>query len=131
MGQSHERAIANRCFLCEEEDETVEHLLVHAKRLRIFWELFLATVGASWVFFPFSGRETLLSWQDARVGKKHKKVWLVASPCLFSTMRPSFVNKAKTYFFVIYGHGQICTMLIKLFFFGLDFMTVDEVDGCI
>ena len=49
------RALANgnRCYLCEEEEETVEHLLVHCQSARLLWELNLAIVGTSWVF-PFT-----------------------------------------------------------------------------
>ena len=28
----HGRALANRCFLCEEDEETMEHLLVYCKK---------------------------------------------------------------------------------------------------
>ena len=29
------KAFTNRCFLCEEEEETVEHLLVHCQQARM------------------------------------------------------------------------------------------------
>ena len=29
------RALANRCFWCEENDETIEHLLIHCKKARM------------------------------------------------------------------------------------------------
>ena len=35
-----------------------------------------------WVL-SFSVRETLLDWHDSFVGKKHRKVWMTASLCLF------------------------------------------------
>ena len=44
------RALANRCFLCEEEEVTVEHLLVHCSKARLLWELLFAIVGVNWVF---------------------------------------------------------------------------------
>ena len=46
------------------------------------WELILAIVGFGWVF-TFSVSQVLLSWQEARVGKKRKKVWRAALLCLF------------------------------------------------
>ena len=61
------------CFLCVEEEETADHLLVHCLKTRLPWDLFLAIVGVNWVF-PLSVRETLLSWGGGSfVGKKRKK----------------------------------------------------------
>ena len=36
-----ERALANRCCLCEEDKETVDHLLIHCKIARMLWDFFL------------------------------------------------------------------------------------------
>ena len=69
---------ANRCFMCEEEEETIDHLLIHCKFAKILWDLFLSIVGISWVF-PHSVLNNLLAWQGATVGKKRKKN-LVGSP---------------------------------------------------
>ena len=75
------RSLANRCYLCEEEEETLNHLLVHCSKAKMLWELILAIVGFGWVF-PFSVRQVLLAWQGTKVGKKHKKVWRAAPLCL-------------------------------------------------
>ena len=55
------RALTNRCFLCEEDEEDINHLLVHCKKARILWDHFLSIVGTSWVF-PDLVIQTLLSW---------------------------------------------------------------------
>ena len=73
---------ANRCNMCEEEEETIDHLLIHCKIAKMLWDLFLSIVGISW-FFPQSVLHILLAWQGAVVGKKHKKIWLAAPLCLF------------------------------------------------
>ena len=65
-------AFANRCFMCKEEEETIDHLLIHCKSAKMLWDLFLSIVGISWVF-PQSVFHTLLAWQGAVVGKKRKK----------------------------------------------------------
>ena len=38
------RALANRCFLCGKEEETVDHLLIHCPQTKVIWELLLAIV---------------------------------------------------------------------------------------
>ena len=73
---------ANRCFMCEEEEETIDHLLIHCKFTKMLWDLILSIVGISWVF-PQSVLHTLLAWQGAAVGKKRKKIWFAAPLCLF------------------------------------------------
>ena len=51
----------------------------------MLWNLFLSIVGTSWVF-PRLVLHTLLAWQGAAVGKKHKKIWTASSLCLFWTL---------------------------------------------
>ena len=45
-----ERPLASRCYLCENEEKTINHLLVHCQQARLLWEIILATVGMSYVF---------------------------------------------------------------------------------
>ena len=51
---------ANRCFMCKEEEETIDHLLIHCKCAKMLCDLFLSIVGISWVF-PQSVLHTLLA----------------------------------------------------------------------
>ena len=74
--------VANRCFMCEEDEENIDHLLIHCKFAKMLWDLILSIVGISWVF-PHSVLHTLLAWQGAAVGKKSKKLWFAAPLCLF------------------------------------------------
>ena len=76
------RPLANRCYLSEEERETLNHLLIHCPKAKMLWELILAIVRFGWVF-PFSVQQVLLAWQGTKVGKKRKKVWKAAPLCLF------------------------------------------------
>ena len=68
----HGRAFANKCFMCEEDEETIDHLLIRCKRAKTLWNLLLSVVGTSWVF-PRSVLHTLLACQGVAVGKKRKK----------------------------------------------------------
>ena len=76
------RALANRCFFCEEDKEDINHLLLHCKKYRMLWDLLLSIVDTSWVV-PDSVIQMLLSWQGTPVGKKHKNIWNAAPVCLF------------------------------------------------
>ena len=53
--------LVNRCVMCEEDEETIDHLLIHCKCAKMLWDLFLSDVGISWVF-PHSVLHTLLAW---------------------------------------------------------------------
>ena len=55
-----EMAFANRCFLYEEDEETINHLLIHCRSAKMLWDLLLSIGGVSWVF-PSSVIHTLLA----------------------------------------------------------------------
>ena len=67
------RKLANRCFLCEEDEKSIDHLLVHCPSAWMLWFLFLALVGFSWVF-PSSVSQNpfvlarSLGWKEAKEG---------------------------------------------------------------
>ena len=77
--------LANRCFLCHEKEEIIDHLLLHCTKTRVLWELFFTLIRVSWVLSS-SIRETLLSWHGSFVGKKHKKGWRTAPLYIFWTV---------------------------------------------
>ena len=51
--------LANRCFLCCVEEETINHILIHCSKARVLWELVFALFGVNWVL-PLLARDTLL-----------------------------------------------------------------------
>ena len=51
---------SNRCFMREEEEETIDHLLIHCKSAKMLWDPFLSIVGIRWVFLQ-SVLHTLLA----------------------------------------------------------------------
>ncbi|KAL6342504.1 hypothetical protein AAG906_012100 [Vitis piasezkii] len=75
-------SLANRCFLCLAEVETVDHLLLHCVMTRTLWNLLFSLFGVEWVL---SGtvKDTLLGWHGAFVGKIRKKAWQMAPLCIF------------------------------------------------
>ena len=74
--------IANGCFLCCDEEETINHILIHWSKVRVLRELDFALFGVMWVL-PLSDRDTFLGWHGSFVGKKHRKAWMKTSLCLF------------------------------------------------
>ncbi|RVW12828.1 hypothetical protein CK203_113437 [Vitis vinifera] len=78
-------ALANRCFMCLEKEETIDRLLLHCTKTRVLWDLLFNLFGVSWAP-PSSVRETLLSWHGSFVGKKHKKVWRATPLYIFWTV---------------------------------------------
>ena len=69
-------SLANRCYLCQLHEESMDHLLIHCEKNRVLWELLFALFTMSWVL-PWLVRETLLDWYGSFVGKKRKKIWSV------------------------------------------------------
>ena len=61
-------SLANRCFLCLFEVETVDHLLLHCVKTRALWNLLFSLFGVAWIL-SCSVKETLLGWHGAFVGK--------------------------------------------------------------
>ena len=75
----------NKCFLCHEEEESIDHVLIHCDKTRVAWHILFSLFGVSWVL-PSSMRELLLSWHGSFVGRKRKKVWQVVPLCLLWTI---------------------------------------------
>ena len=80
--QMRELSLANRCYLCLLEEETIDHILLHCVLARSLWNLLVSLFGVSWVL-PYSVKEALLGWFGPCVGKERKKVWFLAPLCLF------------------------------------------------
>ncbi|RVX23342.1 putative ribonuclease H protein [Vitis vinifera] len=65
-------SLANRCFLCLAEAETVDHLLLHCVMTRTLWNLLFSLFGVEWVL---SGtvKDTLLGGMERLWGKSVKR----------------------------------------------------------
>lgn len=71
-------SLTNRCFLCLDFMEFVNHLLLYCTQTWVLWSLLLSLFGISWIM-PASMKETLLSWNKQFVGKRRK----IAPLCIF------------------------------------------------
>ena len=79
------RFLANRCFFCCEEEDSIDHILIQCSRAKVLWELVFALFVVTWVL-PFSVRDTLSGWCGFNLGKKRRKVWKAAPLCIFWTV---------------------------------------------
>ncbi|RVX15155.1 Exocyst complex component SEC3A [Vitis vinifera] len=89
-------SLANRCFMCLEKEETINHLLLHCSKIRALWELLFTLFGVSWVL-PSLVRETLLSWHGSFVGNKRKKM-IAAELAIVVKEKRAELEKLKTTF---------------------------------
>jgi hypothetical protein len=72
--------VVNRCWLCETEGESVDHLLLHCAAARDLWNAFFARFGLCWVM-PRSIKELLASWGTA--GRTRSVVvWKMIPHCI-------------------------------------------------
>ncbi|RVW82108.1 Transposon TX1 uncharacterized 149 kDa protein [Vitis vinifera] len=77
--------IPNRCFLCENEEESIDHLLLFCEKARMLWYLTFSLFGVQWVMHS-SVKRNLLGWYGSFVGKKREKAWKTAPLCLMWTI---------------------------------------------
>ena len=77
--------LPNRCFLCECEEESVNHILIYCTVVRALWDIVFGLVDVKWVF-PGTVKEVLASWKGSFVGKKRKKIWDAIPLCIFWTV---------------------------------------------
>ncbi|KAL6343049.1 hypothetical protein AAG906_017861 [Vitis piasezkii] len=66
-------SIPNRCFLCKQEEETTDHLLLFCEKARMLWLLIFSLFGVQWVMHS-SVKRNLLGWHGSFVGKKRRKL---------------------------------------------------------
>ncbi|RVW32413.1 hypothetical protein CK203_109283 [Vitis vinifera] len=78
-------SLANRCFLCHVEEESIDHILVHYVKTKIPRQLLFTLFGVSWVLST-SVTKTLFGWYGSFSSKKSKKARKVTPLCLFWTI---------------------------------------------
>ena len=61
-------------YLSKNNEESLDHILVHCVKTRVLWKLFFALFGVFGVLSSLV-RKTLLEWNGSFMGKKRKKAW--------------------------------------------------------
>ena len=64
--------LANRCYLCQRHEESIDHILLHCAMARTLWALLCSLFGVQWVL-PATVKGTLLGWDGSFVGKKGRE----------------------------------------------------------
>ncbi|RVW99827.1 putative ribonuclease H protein [Vitis vinifera] len=77
--------IPNRCFLCKNEESSIDHLLLFCEKARMLWYLTFSLFGVQWVMHS-SVKRNLLGWYGSFVGKKREKAWKTVPLCLMWTI---------------------------------------------
>jgi hypothetical protein len=73
--------VVNRCWLCESDGESVDHLLIHCGVANALWNAILSCLGLSWVM-PSSIKELMACWCSGGGGTKIAVVWKMIPICL-------------------------------------------------
>jgi hypothetical protein len=72
--------VVNRCWLCESDEELVDHLLLHCGAVRTLWDAFFARFGLCWVMLR-SVKDLFASWWSS--GRSRSVVvWKMVSLCI-------------------------------------------------
>lgn len=64
--------MSNKYYMCKEEEDKVDHILLHCSKAIILWQLIQALCGIKWVKHSLV-RKALLSWHGSFIGKKEEK----------------------------------------------------------
>ena len=78
--QKRDWLLANKCIICKSKEESIDHILLHWAKVRVFWHLLFSLFDVVWVISS-TIKETLLNWHDSFVHRKHKKF---AKPLLYA-----------------------------------------------
>lgn len=66
--------LCSRCFMCKEDGEDIDHLIVHCIVARTLWNLLNSIFGTSWVM-PRSLKEVFVIWNGFKVRKSTRDIW--------------------------------------------------------
>ena len=73
--------LASRCPLCQKDEETLEHLLIHCPAVWGLWAALISFPSMDWVC-PLSAKDLMMGWTTSPIRKKARKI-LKAAPLVF------------------------------------------------
>jgi len=79
------RQLCSRCFFCEREIETTNHLFIHCRVTEKLWQVFFNLRGISWSM-PRHTSEALTRWNREGNLSDHKERWKIVPVCIWWTI---------------------------------------------
>jgi len=77
--------LCSRCFFCESETETINHLFLHCKVTEKLWKYFINRRGITWTM-PRNTAEVLACWNRDGNQSGHKERWKIVPACIWWTI---------------------------------------------
>ncbi|WMV09773.1 hypothetical protein MTR67_003158 [Solanum verrucosum] len=74
-----------RCFFCELQAETINHLFLHCKVVRQLWHLFTSFRGTSWTM-PQRANQAIESWNTEGSGSTDQSRWRIVPAVIWWTI---------------------------------------------
>ena len=74
--------LASRCPLCKEDEENINHLLLHCPFVWGFWAALISLQGKEWVC-PLLIKDLMVDWTTFPIRKKAKSLWQAALSSLY------------------------------------------------
>ena len=103
--QPEDEAIdANRCYLCGEEEENIDHLLIHYLKIRTLWSSLLTALEIAWMT-----KDVIISWNKIPLRKDDCKISRATLCCLFWSL---WKERNK----VVFEDEQFSLSKLKFFF---------------
>ena len=75
-------SLANRCYLCGEEEENIDHLPIHCLKIRTMWSSLLIALDIASVK-PLMTKNVTIGWNKIPLRKDDRKISRVTLCCLF------------------------------------------------
>ena len=74
-------SLPNRCYLCGEEEENIDHLLIHYLKIRTLWFSLLTALDIACT--PLMTKDVIISWNKIPLRKDDRKISRATLCCLF------------------------------------------------
>ncbi|WMV30226.1 hypothetical protein MTR67_023611 [Solanum verrucosum] len=74
--------ICSRCWFCECEVETINHLFLHCREVAKLWQIFINLRGISWTM-PRNIKEALACWNRDGNQSGHRERWKIVPACIW------------------------------------------------
>ena len=74
--------LINRCVMCKQTNESVNHLFLHYPATISLWYYFYSMLGLQWVM-PYNMKDAYASWILWKVDKSIRKIWRMIPAAIF------------------------------------------------